>query len=186
MSMSETFSVPFYTLIKPCYAKTLEWSSLVPGPKVKWPLEIMNLTPFTVSYHLGGSSGIQRWQRNTMGRPLSPPQFHHKINWMLSNFHKTTSKHWQRTPGTQRGSLFSLKGDRTIYKRQKKKKELGTETCPGEGIMKEEKVPYSRKPSHSKVCGEFWNLRGQHKIQTIQYTPKCNCGKITLQQKALT
>ena len=28
--------------------------------------------------------------------------------------------------------------------------------------MKEEKFPNSRKPSHRWVCGEFWNLRGQH------------------------
>ena len=28
--------------------------------------------------------------------------------------------------------------------------------------MKEEKFPNSRKPSHRLVCGEFWNLRGQH------------------------
>ena len=26
---------------------------------------------------------------------------------MLSNFHKTTSEHWQRTPGMQKGSPFS-------------------------------------------------------------------------------
>ena len=31
MSMSESFSVPFYTLIKLCYTEALEWSSLVPG-----------------------------------------------------------------------------------------------------------------------------------------------------------
>ena len=37
---------------------------------------------------------------------------------MLDNFHKTTSKHWQRTPGTQKGSPFSLKEGRTKYKRQ--------------------------------------------------------------------
>ncbi|KAB0338911.1 hypothetical protein FD755_025111, partial [Muntiacus reevesi] len=29
---------------------------------------------------------------------------------LLSNFHKTTSECWQRTPGTQKGSPFSLKG----------------------------------------------------------------------------
>ena len=28
--------------------------------------------------------------------------------------------------------------------------------------MQEEKFPNSRKPSHRQVCGEFWNLRGQH------------------------
>ena len=25
-----------------------------------------------------------------------------------------------------------------------------------------EKFPNTRKPSHQRVCGEFWNLRGQH------------------------
>ena len=25
-----------------------------------------------------------------------------------------------------------------------------------------EKLPHSRKPSHRRVCGEFWHLRGQH------------------------
>ena len=29
-------------------------------------------------------------------------------------------------------------------------------------VMKEEKFPHTRKPSHRRVCGEFWNLRGQH------------------------
>ena len=28
--------------------------------------------------------------------------------------------------------------------------------------MKEEKFPNSRKPSHQRVFGEFWNLRGQY------------------------
>ena len=36
------------------------------------------------------------------------------------------------------------------------------ETHPREGVTKEEKFPNSRKPSHRHVCGEFWNLRGQH------------------------
>ena len=36
------------------------------------------------------------------------------------------------------------------------------ETHPEEGVMKEEKIPNTRKPSHWQVCGEFWNLRGQH------------------------
>ena len=38
---------------------------------------------------------------------------------MLSNFHKTTSERWWRTPGTQKGSPFSSKGGRTKYLRQK-------------------------------------------------------------------
>ena len=31
-----------------------------------------------------------------------------------------------------------------------------------EGVVKEEKFPNTRKPFHQWVCGEFWNLRGQH------------------------
>ena len=105
---------------------------------------------------------VPRWRRNKTGRPLSPPQIHQKIIWMLSNFHKTTSECWQRTPSTQKGSPFSSKGGRTKYNRQKERQESGTETHPGEGVVKEEKFPHTRKPCYQQVCGEFWNLRGQH------------------------
>ena len=33
---------------------------------------------------------------------------------------------------------------------------------PRKGVIKEEKFPNTRKPSHWRVCGEFWNLRAQH------------------------
>ena len=36
------------------------------------------------------------------------------------------------------------------------------EIHPKEGVMKEEKFPNTRKPSHRWVCGEFWNLIGRH------------------------
>ena len=52
-SMSEAFSVPFVTLIKLCYKKALEGSSLVPGPEAKSSSEITNPTLFTISYHRG-------------------------------------------------------------------------------------------------------------------------------------
>ena len=44
-----------------------------------------------------------------MERPLSPPQIHQKIIRMLSNFYKTTSEHWWRIPGTQKGIPISSK-----------------------------------------------------------------------------
>ena len=44
------------------------------------------------------------------------------------------------------------------------------ETCPREGVVKEEKFPHSRKPSYGWVCGEFWNLRGQHNQEEKQNT----------------
>ena len=44
--------VPFYTLIKLCYTKALEWPSLVCGPEAKSSSsEITSLTSFTMSYH---------------------------------------------------------------------------------------------------------------------------------------
>ena len=52
------------------------------------------------------------------------------------------------------------------------------ESCPGEGVMKEEKFPHNKKPSHWHVCGEFWNLRGQHnqeeKKHPTEHVPNCN------------
>ena len=68
---------------------------------------------------LPGGGAVPRWQRNRTGKPLSPPQFHQKIIWMLSNFNKTTSEAWWRTTGTQKDGPISPKGCRTKYKRQK-------------------------------------------------------------------
>ena len=53
------------------------------------------------------------------------------------------------------------------------------EIHPGEGVVKEEKFPNTRKPSHQQVCGEFWNLRGQHnqegeKKKSTDYVPNRN------------
>ena len=42
------------------------------------------------------------------------------------------------------------------------KKKIGMEIHLGKGVLKEEKFPNSRKLSHWQVCGELWNLRGQH------------------------
>ena len=42
------------------------------------------------------------------------------------------------------------------------------ETCPGEGVVK--KFPNTRKLSYWWVCGEFWNLRGQHNQETHTHT----------------
>ena len=44
--------------------------------------------------------------------------------------------------------------------------------------MKEEKIPNARK-SHQRVCGEFWNLGGQHnwegkKKEPTDYMPSCD------------
>ena len=46
------------------------------------------------------------------------------------------------------------------------------ETRPEEGVVKEEKFPNSREPSHRQICGEFWNLRGQHNWERKKKTPQ--------------
>ena len=52
------------------------------------------------------------------------------------------------------------------------------ETHPRKGIMKE-KFPNTRKPSHQRVCGDFWNIRGQHnweeKTNNNNNTPQIMC-----------
>ena len=47
---ARSFLCPFFTSIKLCYTKALEWSTLVPGPEAKSSLEITHLMLFTVSY----------------------------------------------------------------------------------------------------------------------------------------
>ena len=42
------------------------------------------------------------------------------------------------------------------------------ETHPREGVVKEEKFPNTRKHTHRRVCGELWNLRGQHNQEETQ------------------
>ena len=52
------------------------------------------------------------------------------------------------------------------------------ETHPGEGVMKEKKFPNSRKLSHRRVYGEFWNLRAQHN-QEKKKNPQNTCQTAT-------
>ena len=52
---------------------------------------------------------VLRWQKNRIGRPLSPSKIHQKNITTLSKFHKTTSECWQRTSGTQQSRSFASK-----------------------------------------------------------------------------
>ena len=37
-------------------------------------------------------------------------------------------------------------------------KDIGMEPHPGKGVVKKEKFPHNRKPSHRQVSGELWNV----------------------------
>ena len=50
---------------------------------------------------------------------------------------------------------MSLKVGRTKYKREKEKKEVGMEIHPAKGVLKEEKIPNTRKHSHRGSVGSF-------------------------------
>ena len=52
--------------------------------------------------------------------------------------------------------------------------------------MKEEKFPNTRKPSHWRVCGKFWNLRGQHNWEGKQTNKQTNNNKKKTQITCLT
>ena len=117
---------------------------------------------------------VPRWQRNRMEKPLSPTQIHQKVISVLSNFHKTTSEHWQRTSGTQKGSPFSSKGGRTKYKRQKEKQKVREgepswgESCEGEVSKQLETL------SKVDLWGHNWEKEKKKKKPT-EYAPNCNC-----------
>ena len=56
------------------------------------------------------------------------------------------------------------------------------ELCPRKEVLKREKFPNTRKHSHWRVCGEPWNLRGQHKWEEKQinnYNPQITCPMVT-------
>ena len=55
-----------------------------------------------------------------------------------------------------------------------REKRVMTVTHSRKVVVKEEKFSNTRKPSHQWVCGEFWNLGGQHnqKEKTNKQTKK--------------
>ena len=89
----------------------------------------------------------------------------------------TSTKQLQNT---ERGHQAPRKAAHSLWKKvrqnikDKKTKQLGMETHPGEGVKKEGKFPNSRKPSHRWVFTEFWNLKGQHNREGEKYLQNMN------------
>ena len=47
--------------------------------------------------------------------------------------------------------------------KDKKRDKRGRDGAPSrEGVLKREKFPNTRKPSHCRICAELWKHRGQH------------------------
>ena len=53
---------------------------------------------------------------------------------------------------------------------------LGTEACPGEGVLKEEKFPQAGNPLTGRSMGSFGISEGDitGRKQTTEYMPNCN------------
>ena len=79
--------------------------------------------------------------------------------WATSTKKLLNAGRGHQAPRKEAHSLWKEVGQRNDKKRDTRVRD---EMHPGEGVVKEEKFPNSRKPSHWWVCGEFWNLRGQH------------------------
>ena len=94
-----------------------------------------------VHFKDGKAGAVLRWQRNMMGRPLSPSKIHQRNISTLNKFHKTISECWQRTSGTQQSrSLASKTGRRKYNKMKKETKEVGMELRPGKGILSQKET----------------------------------------------
>ena len=46
---------------------------------------------------------------------------------------------------------------------------------PGKGVLKREKFPNTRKPSHCRICAELWKHRGQHKREEKKKLKIADC-----------
>ena len=106
---------------------------------------------------------VLRWQRNRMGRPLSPHKF---IKRTLECWANTTKQLLNAGRGNQaprKAAHCLLKEVGQNTKDKKRDKRVRDGPIPSQvGVLKEGKFPNTRKPSYQWVCGEFWNLREQH------------------------
>jgi len=100
---------------------------------------------------------------------------------MLCNFHKTTSECWQRTPGTQKGNSFSLKGGRIKHKRKKERRFRDGYPSWG-GSCEGGEVATVGNPLRGRSVGSFGisegNITGRKKTKkqkTTHYAPNHHC-----------
>ena len=120
-----------------------------------------------------------------MGRTFSPQKIQQKIIWVLSNFPKTTSEHWRRTPGTQKGSPFSSKWGRQNIKHKNTDKRV-RDGDPSWGRSREGGAVVSKQQENLSLVGLWGVLESQRATQPggkhththththTHYTSNCN------------
>ena len=127
------------------------------------PLSSPSPPAFSLSQHQGLFRGVVlRWRRNRTGRPLLPPQIHQRTfeHGVNSTKQLLNASRGHQTP---RKVAHCLRKEVGKNIKDKKRDKRGRDGAPSwEGSLKKERFPNTRKHSHCRVCGEPWNLRGQH------------------------
>ena len=72
---------------------------------------------------------------------------------MWNNSYRTPTERWQKTSDLPKGKKLPTYLGRAKEKRKNRDKRIGTDLHLGEGAVKEEKFPHTRKPLH-------WQRRG--------------------------
>ena len=104
-----------------------------------------------------------RWRRSRTGRTLSLPQIHQRAFKRRVNSTKQLLNAGRGHQAPRKATQLFERRQEKIYKTKKETKEGGTEFHPRKGVLKKEKFPNTRKPSHCRICAELWKHRGQHK-----------------------
>ena len=76
--------------------------------------------------------------------------------------HPAYLSYMQRTSGTQKSNPTPRKEVGKNIKDNKIDKRRRDGVPSGKGVLKREKFPNTRKPSHCRICAELWKHRGQH------------------------
>ena len=127
---------------------------------------------------------LRELQVKTEGGPKMVEEF------LPHKFIKRSIERWANSTKqllkTVRGHQASIKAAHSLLKevgeniKDKKRDERAPDGDLSRGGSHEGEVSRHQKTSHQQVCGEFWNLRGQHnrekktKQNPIDYMPNCN------------
>ena len=89
-----------------------------------------------------------RWWRSKTWRSPSSPQIHQKYIYMWNNSYRTPPECWQKTSDFPKGKKLPAYRGRAKEKRKNRDKRIGMRPALGEGAVKKEKFPHTRKPLH--------------------------------------
>ena len=81
----------------------------------------------------------RRWRKSKTWRSPSSPQIYQKYIYTWNCSYRTPTERWQKTSDLPKGKKLPM------YLCRAKEKRIGTGPAPGEGAVKEERFPHTRK-----------------------------------------